>query len=397
MRVLHLGKFYPPHAGGVERHLADLAAAQIASGLDVATLVHAPPGDRQGYVRADDHGVPVHAVPCWGQAVFVPISPSWPLRFRRLLREFRPDLLHIHVPNPSAFWLLASWEARRIPWVVHWHADIPDDSRQWGLRLGYPIYRRFEHALNRRAQRIVATSSTYLDSSRALAPLRERCRTIPLGMPEAGLCGTAPLWPGEGLRLLAVGRLSYYKGFEVLLDALAQTSDIGLLLVGEGEQRDRLEARIAELDLTARVRLAGHLSDAELEAAYRACDVFCLPSVDRAEAFGLVLLEAMRAGKPVLASDIPGSGVGTVVVAEETGLKVPPRDAAALARALRRFARDVDLRQRLGAAGRTRWEHEYRIDAITQRWTALYRELLDASRAGSATPGSAGQSASADD
>ena len=378
MRILHLGKFYPPHAGGMERHLADLAAAQREAGLDVAALVHAAPGDRRAHAHVDDRGVPVHAVPCWGQAVFVPISPSWVLHARRLLRQFRPDLLHLHLPNPSTFWLLTLPEARRIPWVVHWHADIPDDSEQWGLRLGYPIYRRFEHALNRRARRIVATSPAYLAASRALTAHRDRTRSIALGMPEAGPGGAAPAWPGRGLRLLAVGRLSYYKGFEILLEALAQTTDIDLLLVGDGELRTRLQARIAELGLSGRVRLAGHVSDAELEAAYRACDVFCLPSIDRAEAFGLVLLEAMRAGKPVLASDIPGSGVGTVVVDEETGLKVPPRDAPALARALQRLAGDVALRGRLGAAGRARWEREYRMDAVTAQWTALYREVLAA-------------------
>lgn len=376
MRILHLGKFYPPHAGGVERHLADLAAAQVQSGLDVAALVHAAPGDLRGYRRRDPQGVAVQALPCWGQAVFVPISPSWPVHLGRALREFKPDLLHLHVPNPSAYWTLLSRAARRLPWVVHWHADIPDDSRQLGLRLGYPVYRRFEHALNARAARIVATSPAYLAASRALAPWQARCRVIPLGMPEAGAAGPAPLWPGTGLRLLAVGRLSYYKGFEVLLDALAQVPDASLLLVGEGEQRRALESRIADLGLGSRVRLAGHLDDATLEAAYQACDLFCLPSVDRAEAFGLVLLEAMRAGKPVLASDIPGSGVGTVVVDDETGLKVPPRDATALAVALRSLAADASRRAALGAAGRDRFERHYRIDAVTRQWTALYREVL---------------------
>lgn len=376
MRVLHLGKFYPPYPGGVERHLADLAAAQRAAGLDVAALVHAPPGDVRGFEAPDTHGVAVHAVPCRGQVVFVPVSPAWPRRLRRVLREFRPDLLHLHVPNPSVFWLLASGAAKRIPWVVHWHADIPDDSRRLGLRLGYPVYRHFEQAVNRGAERIVATSDAYLEASRALAPWRQRCRVIPLGLPDATGVGDPPVWPGDGLRLLAVGRLSYYKGFDVLLEAMAQCPQTSLLLVGDGEQRGLLQARIAELGLGARVRLAGHLDDAALEAAYRACDLFCLPSIDRAEAFGLVLLEAMRAGKPVLASDIPGSGVGTVVLAEQTGLTVPPRDATALAQALRRLAADPDLRLRLGRAGRARFERDYRIDAVTRAWLALYREVL---------------------
>ena len=381
MRILHIGKFYPPTPGGVERHLADLATSQARAGMQVAALIHAAPRNPTPS-RWDDRGVRVEAVPCHGQLVFAPISPSWPSRCATLLREFRPDLLHVHAPNPSAFWLLTSRLARRIPWIVHWHADIPEDSTRLGLRLGYPVYRRFEHALNARARRIVATSQAYLDASRALSAWREKCRVIPLGMTDSTAPGSPPSWPGAGLRLLAVGRLSYYKGFDVLLDAIARSPDLSLLLVGEGEQRSKLQAQIEALDLAGRVRLAGHLDDAQLEAAYRACDLFCLPSIDRAEAFGLVLLEAMRAGKPVVASAIPGSGVGTVVCDAVTGSLVPPRDAEALATVLQRYAVDPELRARHGAAGRLRFETEYGIEAVSARWTALYREVLSPSTAG---------------
>jgi glycosyltransferase involved in cell wall biosynthesis len=384
LRILHLGKFYPPHAGGMERHLADLAAAQRADGHDVAALVHASPGVDTA-ARREDRGVQVHAVPCHGQLMFAPLSPSWPLRLRTLLREFRPELLHVHVPNPSAFWLFASLQAARLPWVVHWHADIPDDVQHRGLRLAYPVYRRFEHALNRRAAAIVATSQAYLDASRALQAHRAKTRVIGLGLddaPQPEPPATPLAWPAPGLKLLAVGRLSYYKGFDVLLDALARCPGVSLLLIGEGEQRARLQSLAQQLDIAARVRFAGHATDAELEAAYRDCDLFCLPSIDRAEAFGIVLLEAMRAARAVLASDIPGSGVGWVVQAERTGELVPPRDVAALATALERLRDAPDLRARYGAAGRARWEQCFRIDAVTRQWTALYEELSVPPRAG---------------
>jgi glycosyltransferase involved in cell wall biosynthesis len=375
VRILHLGKFYPPHPGGVERHLAELARSQVRAGLNVAALVHALPG--QSSSRDSDEGVQVERVACHGQLVFAPVSPGWPLRLRRLLREFRPDVLHMHVPNPSVFWTLASGAARDTPTVVHWHADIPHDSRHPGLRLGYPIYRQFEARLNARARRIVATSESYLDASQALQPWRDKCRVIPLGLVDAIAPGEPPVWPGNGLRLLAVGRLSYYKGFEFLIEAVARCPQVSLLIVGEGEQRGLLDSRIQALNLSARVRLAGRLDDAALEAAYRACDVFCLPSVDRAEAFGLVLLEAMRAGKPVLASDIPGSGVGVVVAADETGLLVAPRDVGALVAALERFIASPSLCDRMGRAGRSRWHEIYRLEAITPRWTQLYADLVD--------------------
>lgn len=388
MRVLHLGKFYPPHAGGVERHLADLASAQAASGLDVAALVHASPRDGSRAARWSDRGVLVDPVPCHGQFVFAPLSPGWPRHFHRLLRDFRPDLLHVHAPNPSAFWLLMSRAAKRLPWIVHWHADIPVDSTQVGLRIGYPVYRRFERMLNDRAYSIVTTSQAYLDASRALAPVRGKCQVVPLGLADASpVVRPAPTWPGTGLRLLAVGRLSYYKGFDMLLDAVARCPQVSVLLVGAGEMETKLQAQIAALGLESRVRMAGKLDDAELDAAYRACDLFCLSSIDRAEAFGLVLLEAMRAGKPVVASDIPGSGVGSVVVDGETGALVPPRDAEALAAALHRLAAAPELREKLGTAGRARWDQHYRIDAVTRQWTQLYREVLGQAASGQPTAG----------
>jgi glycosyltransferase involved in cell wall biosynthesis len=381
VRVLHLGKFYPPHAGGVERHVRDLARAQVAAGHEVAVLAHATPGVKPPS-REDDAGVRVVRVPCHGQFVFVPVSPAWPLKFHAMLRDFRPDLLHVHVPNPSAFWALASPAARRLPWIVHWHADIPEDSRHVGLRLAYPPYRGFERALNRRARRIVATSSAYLDASRALRPVRDRCEVIPLGLGDAPAPGTPPAWPGAGLRVLAVGRLSYYKGFDVLVRAIARCADATLVIIGHGEQRARLEALVDALGVRERVRLAGNLGDADLEAAYRACDLFCLPSLDRAEAFGLVLLEAMRAGRAVLASDIAGSGVGTVVREGETGMLVPPGDVEALATALRALHADPERRARLGSAGKHRFDREYRIEAVTQAWDRTYRDVLAAPTAG---------------
>jgi glycosyltransferase involved in cell wall biosynthesis len=382
LRILHLGKFFPPYPGGIERHLADLGMAQAAAGAEAAALVHATPHDRSRR-RWRERGLLVDAVPCHGQLVFAPLSPAWPLHLQRLLREFRPDLLHVHVPNPSAFWLFGSRAARRLPWVVHWHADIPHDSGRLGLRLGYPLYRRFERALNARAARIVATSAPYLQASTALRQWRERCRVIPLGIgaappPQAD----APEWPAPGMRVLAVGRLSYYKGFDVLLDALARVPSASLLLIGDGELRAPLRAQAERLGLGARVRFAGKVDDATLEAAYRACDVFCLPSIDRAEAFGIVLLEAMRAGRALLASDIPGSGVGSVVRAGETGELVPPRDADALARSLAGLAADPARRAAYGAAARERWARDYRIDAVTQQWLALYRDVLASPTAG---------------
>ncbi len=393
MRILHIGKFFPPHPGGIERFVADLAAAQTADGMTVRVLAHAEPGVRHGRnYRAG--AVDVTLAACYGQWIYAPVSPGFPRLLARAIREFQPDLLHLHLPNTSAFWALLLPSARRLPWVVHWHADIPLDTRHRTLRLAYRLYRPWEQALLRHARAVIATSTPYRDSSMALTQWRDKTRVIPLGIDRhtADAANSTNIqWPTPGLRLLAVGRLSYFKGFDVLLRALANVAEASLVLIGDGECQAGLRQLAHTLGISARVNFAGRIDmdragDATLAAAYAQADVVCLPSLERAESFGLVLLEAMRAGLPAIASDIPGSGVGFVVRDGETGLLVPPGDAAALAAAMRRLHGDADLRTRLGEAGARRFHRAFTLDRITPQVTALYREVLAGPHRGTATP-----------
>lgn len=378
MRVLHLGKFYAPERGGIERHTQALAEGCATLGDAVCVLVHQRPGHWRG-TQELINGVQVRRAGCPAAALYTPLSPGFPFQLARALREFRPDVLHLHFPNPSCFAALALPAARRLPWIVHWHADVPPDAPDWRLRAAYRVYRPFEQACLARAHAIVATSQAYLDASLPLRAWHAKTHVIPLGIADAAPAAPAPaLWPATArLRLLAVGRLSRYKGFDVLIEALAQVEGAGLLLVGSGECRRELEAQVAARGLGDRVRFAGELDDDALASAYAAADAFALPSLDRGEAFGLVLLEAMRAGLPVAASAIPGSGVGEVVVDGGTGLWVAPGDVSGLASALRRLG-DAGLRARLGAAGRARWREAFTLEKSLHAMRALYRAAIDA-------------------
>lgn len=376
MRVLHLSKFYPPHRGGIERYVELLAKAQRATGLRVAVLAHGTPRQPRQQRAWREAGVLLVEARTRMELVYTPISPAWPLRLGQLLSRFQPDLLHLHLPNPWAFLLLGHPAARRIPWVVHWHADVPDASGSRAMRLALPMYRRMEQALLARSQSIIATSSSYTVSSPQLRCHAGKVQTVPLAVAPARPAPIGPRWPGFGLRLLAVGRLTYYKGLQVLLEALALSPGCSLLIVGEGEQRDALQRRIAELGLGERVTLAGNLDDGMLDAAYRDADVLCLASLDRAEAFGLVLLEAMRAGKPCIASRVPGSGMTEVVQDQHCGLLVEPGNSQDLARAIAELRDDSALRQQYGEAGRTRWQESYRIEQSAGMITTLYQQAL---------------------
>lgn len=377
MRILHIGKFYPPAPGGIETFTAMIARAQVAEGDEIGVLAHAEQRRWRSSERRDGR-VLVDECGRWGQLAYAPLSPAFPWRLQRRIAALQPDVLHIHVPNTSAFAALALPAARRLPWLLHWHADIPLDSASRALRLAYPFYRPFEQALLARSDLVVATSGAYRDASAALAPWRGKTRIVPLALDEAAPTpAAAPLWPTGKRRLLAVGRLSYYKGFDVLLRSLEQLPDFALLLIGGGENEAALREQIRSAGLHDRVRMTGQVEQSLLDQAYAQAEIFCLPSLDRAEAFGMVLLEAMRAGLPCVASAIAGSGVTEVVVNESTGLLVPPGDAAALAAALQRLHQEPELSRRWGEAGRRRWRENYQPTAVSAQLRSLYAQAIE--------------------
>ncbi len=373
MRVLHVGKYYPPVPGGMERFLADLVAAQRDAGHEVAVLVHSAG-------RGDAAGDPpwVMRCPVWVRLLFAPISPAFPFWLARAIRRYRPQVLHFHAPNLGAFWALLLPAARRIPWVVHWHSDVEVSQR--ALRLAYPHYRIFERALLERAGAIIVTSHAYLQASRPLRAWEHKCHVVPLGVDARRLPAVErhegdALWHGEGLRLLAVGRLTYYKGFDTLLRAVTGLAGVQLLVVGEGEERDGLERILADAAGLAPARLLGAADDATVRRLLASCDVFCLPSRERTEAFGIVLMEAMRYGRPLLASELPGSGVNWVARGGQNAVLVPPDDVPAWRAAIQALAAAPASRlQTMGHLGHQRYAREFGIERIERLVYDVYRK-----------------------
>lgn len=379
MRVLHLGKYLPPHAGGIERFLAELLSAQRRLGLWSAALVHAEPGCRDRRCRKQTGAAAVR-VPVLATLAHTPISPTWPCRLDALIRRWRPDVLHLHLPNPSAFWALALPSAQRVPWLVHWHSDVPADALDWRLRLFYRLYKPLETAVLRRARTIIATTEAYAESSAPLSAWRDKTAVVPLGLPDRPRANPAEEhWPpGATLRLLFVGRFSYYKGLDVLVDAMHRLpADCVLLLVGDGDRHEAIVRRVQSEGLADRVRFAGRLDDDELNRVYAAAHVLCLPSIERSEAFGVVLLEAMRAGRPAIATRVAGSGMAEVLGDEQAGLVVPPGSADALATAITRLHQDPVLRARLGMTGRARLLDRFRIEYVAEQINELYGSLAN--------------------
>ncbi len=332
-RVLHVGKYLPPVPGGIETYLGDLLRVSMRHGMPVGAIVH----EKRGYPKPnpdDFGGAKIYSVPTYGQLLYAPVAPSFPWRLRQAIRDFKPDILHLHMPNTSVFAALLLPEAKKIPWVVHWHADVDVGRMSLWMRLAYKLYKPFETALLRHTKSVIATSDDYLAASKPLQAWSKKCRVIPLAIDPERLVKpsdeqikvAALMWPKpDEARFLAVGRLTYYKGYDLLIRAMKDVPSGSLVIVGEGELRSSLQKLIDELRLAERVRLAGSVSASELGAIYSVADTFCMTSIDRSEAFGLVLLEAAHYGCQIVAPDIQGSGVTglatTLGVSSTTGAR----------------------------------------------------------------------------
>jgi glycosyltransferase involved in cell wall biosynthesis len=385
MRILHCGKFYPPHRGGMETFLGQLAQAQAQAGDEVLVLAH---GDETAYALPATPGLSVRRAPVsMTLGGYAPVALSLPFLYLRSLRRFRPDVIHVHAPNGAALWPALARLAHSAPLVLHWHADVgfPPDKAPPAPLLA--CWRLLEALVLRQADAIIATSQAYLDASQVLALHRAKCRVTPLGLAEPpGPPVPSPtdadhpalrfLDSRSDLRVLAVGRLAHYKGFDVLLKALRAAPGASLCIVGEGEERASLAALAAHPELRGRVHLAGAVPEAVLDACYRRSQVLCLPSLTRSEAFGVVLLEAMSRGVPCLAANVPGSGMAEVLDQGRAGLLVSPGSALELATGLNQLASAPALRQRLGQSGRERFATRYAMPQVARSIRAVYEETL---------------------
>ncbi len=175
--------------------------------------------------------------------------------------------------------------------------------------------------------------------------------------------------------LLFVGRLRYYKGLHYLLRALGDLPGVGLAVVGSGPMEAEWKGLAKELGVAGRAHFLGEIADGELPACYHAADCFVLPACERSEAYGLVQVEAMAAGLPVICTEL-GTGTSFVNLHGETGLVVPPRDPHALAEACRSLLADADLRRRMGAQGRARALAEFTLERMVERVEAVYEEVM---------------------
>lgn len=361
--VLHIGKYYPPHVGGMETHVRDLVSHQSAQ-MRVEVVVA---GDGPFTKTEALDGARVTRVAVFGTFASQPICPSLPWN----LSGRDEKIVHMQMPNPwAALSFLISGHKGRL--VITHQSDTL--GRPFLHRITRPFVRR---AMNR-AKAIIVTSTRYLDSSKELIGFLNKCHVVPLGIEIRTSEGEAldevrDIRAKYGERLiLAVGRLVPYKGFEFLIRAMTDI-DAKLLLIGRGRLDRQLGTLIETMGLRGKVHVLGQVKD--VAPYYKAAKIFVLPSITRAEAFGLVQVEAMAAGIPVVNTDLE-SGVPEVSVDGVTGITVRPKDSIALARAINFLLENDDIRRKYGEAACKRAREKFSAARMAQDTLKVYESVL---------------------
>ncbi len=359
--------------GGVTTHISHLAAQFIRMGHEVKIL--APCSPNRPLREANDLLIPLGRpvpIPSGGSIARISFSVWLAPKIRRLLEDERFDIVHIHEPL-APFLPLCVLELSHAVNVGTFHAF--HGSHRW-YRIGHVVLRHWFQKLD---GRIAVSPAAYYFAQRFFPG---DYTIIPNGTEVDHF--SAPLPPidkfNDGkLNIVFVSRLDKRKGLKYLLGAYSRLKwdmpDIRLIVVGPGTPNAEVHRIISERNLQD-VHFVGRVSYEELPRYYQAAHVFCAPNIGK-ESFGIILIEAMAASKPIVASHI--EGFTSVMTHGREGLLVPPKDEVALADALAALLSNPSLRQEMGARGRETAEH-YRWERIAQRVLDYYMSVMETRR-----------------
>jgi len=377
-RICFLSPRFYPFTGGVEVFSYELTRRLVKRGYEIQVLT-TDFESRPGPDLVDGIKVQRYRIPFF--AFRTPIIPHIPLRI-----PFREcDLIHVisTYPTLTDLAIIVGKTLGKPVLVTH---QLDGGADDWVGRSATKLYHQIiASPLIRLTDRVVATSHSYASTSPILQPILERVEVIPNAVDETTFnpdVEGSKITEKYGLQrtrnVLFVGRLVPYKGVEYLLSAIEtlrhDLPEIHLIIVGDGELKEKLIQQAVSLGIRENVTFTGHLPNSELPPFYASSDLTVLPSISRLEAFGIALLEAMACGKPVVASSIPG--VIEVVEDGVTGYLTPPRDARALAGAISKIIGNKRLAERMGREARRRIEENYTWRRVAHSYERLYSDLL---------------------
>jgi rhamnosyl/mannosyltransferase len=368
--ILHISKYYYPDLGGIET-----IAKSMADGLkDFHNVVVCFATDGKSSTDTID-GITVYRVNVNFSVKHQDVALSYYHTLRSINREYAPEFVHLHCPNPYLYPIVLRVFPKTTKIVLHWHSDIISKG------IIYQLIMPFERAILKRADLIVATSPNYIHPTSPIYPYREKTDVVPNGIitsdfdPRPGdkqMIAEIKARYGHKPLVLFIGRHIAYKGLDLLLEAEKHLkSDCKIIIAGSGPLTEQLKRQCH----SPRIVFAGRLSNDELRCHAYAADVFAFPSNTKAEAFGVALAEAMYCSTAPVVFHLEGSGVNWVSVKDKTGIEVPLADTKAFADGIDRLLADESLRGTLAEASRQRVATMFTDKAAVGKMNEIYHRL----------------------
>lgn len=377
MRIAQVTPYFHPHLGGVESHVRDLSRKLVEQGheVEVVTSMYKPG------LRTEEavDNFTVHRLPIRSIIAKTPLIRS----LKPFLAARKYDIVHAHSPPPLANFHSAKFCKRTgTPFIYTYHCDmeIPIPGGKYIVSL-YRIL--FEKRTIRYSDSLICTTQSYAATSRAT--WYKEVEVIPNAVdveffrPDIDGARIKERHGFQGKTVVMfVGRIVHHKGIETfILSAKHTDEDVHYIIVGEGEDKERLERMAKEVD-PGRIIFTGAVPRNELPEYYAAAEMLVLPSLSRLEAFGIVGLESMASGKPVILSRMPG--VGEVIDQDQEGVIFEPSNAADLGKKIMDLHSQPELRETMGLRGRERVLRDYSMRGVAKKVEDVYTRVTEEKR-----------------
>ena len=380
MKVLQFGKFYPPDVGGIETAIYNITEELNKKGIKCDVLCSNSKREyKKEIIDRGSYKYIVYRTKSYGKIASTSITPQMIFKLKEIIDNY--DIIHLHHPDPMANFALFLVNPKKQKIVIHWHSDI---IRQ---KFALKFYRPLLNWMLKKADVIIGSSTKYIEESEQLKKFKNKCVPIPYGIKKENLKINEEKIKEikkkfENKKIIfSLGRFIYYKGFEYLIESSKYLPDDYIIVIGgDGELRKKYEKLIMNNNLLNKVFLIGKIPQTHLGSYYKACDLFCLPSIEKSEAFGLVIVEAMSFGKPVVATNIKGSGVSWVNQNGVTGLNVEPKNPKALADAIRFICENPEIYIKMSKNALKRFEEEFTVEKEILKILKIYNKLLEDKR-----------------
>lgn len=371
MKILQLGKFYPIQ-GGIEKVMYDLMCGLSKRVPDLQCDMLCVAAESQPSKIKINSNATLYCAKLNKKIFSTMISFDLISKLRRMQNNY--DIIHIHHPDPMvALALFISRFKGKV--VLHWHSDI---LKQKTL---LKLYKPLQNWLINRADIVIGTTPKYINESPHLKSLKKKKIAIPIGIEPITFDNNIAnnirrQYDGKHI-VFSLGRLVSYKGFEYLIESAKYLDESYVILIGgNGPLKESLQKQIDDNQLNNRVKLLGRISDDDLPAYYSACDVFALSSIWKTEAFGIVQIEAMSCGKPIVATHIPESGVDWVNEDGVSGINVSPENPKELALAIKEITKSQEVYDLYSRNAKQRFKAYFTIDKMIIQCKLVYEELM---------------------